>query len=332
LLWEELPLSIRSSFCCVNCENASLELVDSALICTICGSRFDFVHGGQVPSFSPQIYDSPQAKTRRIRKGSSIANSPVVARAKQVLDKRMRWPMHRLLMRSEIYWERQLSQFREIEQWVMLDLLQQKADLEKVNLLVEFGIGSMDRREFYHRISRYAVCSDIYLDSSALQAYLLSDRILYCIINGEHIPFCEGSVDLVVTSHVVEHFPDRNTSLRKIWHILKPNGLACHVVPTIWVHLVRHLTALVTNPLTLTPRLTGGIHGEYDSVLEELTTTTVTAWKHIFKNNGFNIIGNAPGVFVARPLPAWLSTRIGQVCHIYGSHIFLMRKSRGKDS
>ena len=49
------------------------------------------------------------------------------------------------------------------------------------------------------------------------------------------LPFPDGSFDVVYSSHVLEHFPQRTTEmiLREAWRILKPAGIVRVVVPDL---------------------------------------------------------------------------------------------------
>jgi ubiquinone/menaquinone biosynthesis C-methylase UbiE len=52
------------------------------------------------------------------------------------------------------------------------------------------------------------------------------------INDGSYIPFLDSSFDAVFSSHVLEHIPDLWTYQEEIHRVLKPGGLAIHLLPT----------------------------------------------------------------------------------------------------
>ena len=63
----------------------------------------------------------------------------------------------------------------------------------------------------------------------ALRANALADMSLY---DGAHIPFPDGSFDLVFSSHVIEHIRHEAAIHAEMRRVLRPEGFCVHVVPS----------------------------------------------------------------------------------------------------
>jgi len=324
MYWKDMPQSMQKAFCCPVCQGDLLER-SLCLICADCGKEWPFIDRN-VPCFASTVYESPQAKTERVGSKGKIRQSLLYQKARDNLSG-IRAFLKRLILRDERFWEAQLDKFREIEEEVVEKLLDSYLCLP-VELTIELGVGQRDKTKLYNRMSKYTICSDIFYDENVATRNKKSSNLLYGVINASQLPFREGSVDLLLTSHVVEHFPDKHQALNNIRRILKPGGWACHIVPIMQGHVYRHILSLITNPLVLTPCFLGGIHGEYDSIWEELKLNTVNSWRNLFISNNFHIVIDVPGkVFAMRPLSATMSIKLSNIFHLYGSHVFLTQKT-----
>lgn len=60
----------------------------------------------------------------------------------------------------------------------------------------------------------------------------------FAVADGEHLPFADGSFDVVTFWGTLEHHPDMDTALRECRRVLKPNGTAVIRVPNrdFWVY------------------------------------------------------------------------------------------------
>lgn len=66
--------------------------------------------------------------------------------------------------------------------------------------------------------------NDLSLTSAVINSYGLNDR---CKLNSfliEDIPFAPASFDLITSISVIEHIPEDNQAVRKLWQLLKPGG------------------------------------------------------------------------------------------------------------
>lgn len=139
------------------------------------------------------------------------------------------------------------------------------------------------------------------------------------IYDGKNFPFADGSFDIVFSSNVLEHIKALSAAFHEIKRVLKPGGIAIHIVPTsswrlftsiahygyVFSRLIgggrvdtkfRGIPAMQTvmkdkgTLYFLKRALFSGPHGEYPSAVSELYYFRQSRWSRLFKNNGFSII------------------------------------------
>jgi SAM-dependent methyltransferase len=132
--------------------------------------------------------------------------------------------------------------------------------------------------------------------------------------DGVHLPFADSAFDVVFSSHVMEHVVRFDELQAEIRRVLKPDGIAVHVVPSatwrLWTSLA-HYPALFRIALGrgLQPDqsarlrrksawqiarriLSSGRHGETGSMVTELWTFSGPAWLTRFRLAGWNILAS----------------------------------------
>ena len=175
--------------------------------------------------------------------------------------------------------------------------------------------------------------------------------------DGVHLPFADRSFDVVFSSNVLEHVRDLPALLREVRRVLRPEGVAVHILPTpawrIWTSLAHYpfllkyalgagLPASVagdasgaTRPVR-TPRnwrellwkvLAAGPHGEYPSAWSELWYFSRRRWRALFIEQGMELRADEPThlfytgycLVTGLPLPVrrGLSALLGSACRIY---------------
>ncbi len=120
-----------------------------------------------------------------------------------------------------------------------LDLLSQK----RFDTVLELGCGIGYQSAFLSKISTKVVATDLEEEDLATHApgmkkakdlhdqlNISNVELLPC--SAEELPFADHSFDMVYSSHVLEHIPDRSKALREIYRVLKPGGVHFCVVPT----------------------------------------------------------------------------------------------------
>jgi Methylase involved in ubiquinone/menaquinone biosynthesis len=158
------------------------------------------------------------------------------------------------------------------------------------------------------------------------------ERILPILdYDGRHIPFSDSSFDVVFSSSVLEHIPEIDEFQNEIKRVLKPNGVAIHIVPsgtwrlwTIAAHypfIVKTLSKIAYKKVVMTIGGCGGSlpesplraelsrlskreivrkaiipprHGEVGTVFTEIYHFSKQRWLHLFQRSGWKIESTRP--------------------------------------
>jgi len=112
---------------------------------------------------------------------------------------------------------------------------------------------------------------------------LLAHRVWPVIdYDGVHIPFEDGTFDVVYSSNVLEHIPHVRAFQRELHRVLTPGGLAIHVVPSgswRWWTNITHVLKCWTPPRA---------HGEHaGNALTEIRYFSRRYWQRLFESNGW---------------------------------------------
>jgi SAM-dependent methyltransferase len=180
------------------------------------------------------------------------------------------------------------------------------------------------------------------------------------IYDGQTIPFGGSAFDCVFSSNVLEHIRDLETTNAEIRRVLKPGGVAVHVVPStawrLWTNVAHYpyiLKVLVTGKHSLPTHaslptagetlrrrgLLGTIrralipqpHGEYYSSLTELYAFSEGRWTSVFRKHGFDVVEVRPsGIFctgyglLGGPMSVAGRRRLARVLGS-ATHVFVLR-------
>lgn len=141
--------------------------------------------------------------------------------------------------------------------------------------------------------------------------------------DGRRIPFQSSVFDAVFTSNTLEHVPHIEVLQDEIRRVLKPNGLAVHIVPTgfwrFWTSLMHYLFVVRTgvgvlgfasksndDALTARVRTTHSLgallrkaafpprHGERGNSITELWTFSRWGWLRLFARTGWQVESYKP--------------------------------------
>jgi SAM-dependent methyltransferase len=180
--------------------------------------------------------------------------------------------------------------------------------------------------------------------------------------DGRAIPLSDSSVDLVFTSHVLEHIDSLTPFLAEIRRVMKPDAVAIHILPSatwrIWTSIAHYpfvlKTLLVGKPKDSLVNVASvrdaahrhGVaraigktivhplvaHGRHSNAAAEVQAFRKRRWKAVFSQNGFVIVSAAPnGIFYTGygVLPAMALAKRRAMAAAFGSaaHTFVLRKA-----
>ncbi len=156
----------------------------------------------------------------------------------------------------------------------------------------------------------------------AASSYQFSDpRII--LYDGNTIPFLESSFDVIFTSHVLEHVVDIEAFIKEIARVLKPGGVAIHIIPSpTWRILTSAFHYFAVGKIAFSlGRLSGRVsvkaqahrrsradlvrymlyaprHGEAGNVLTEIHYFSRRRWESLFKASSMNLVAQVGIGFV----------------------------------
>jgi SAM-dependent methyltransferase len=144
--------------------------------------------------------------------------------------------------------------------------------------------------------------------------------------DGRHIPFADGSFDIVFSSNVLEHVPDLGQMHAEIRRVLKPGGYCVHLMPTgawrFWTSVTsfptafqkiaaaatelggpapssgRRLLRVATFPFRAMGLLLAPFfqtrHGERGTFVSEIWSFRPRWWRKTFARHGFEVVVDEP--------------------------------------
>ena len=183
--------------------------------------------------------------------------------------------------------------------------------------------------------------------------------------DGQEIPFPNTYFDIVFSSSTLEHIQSLPTIFVEMHRVLKPGGLAIHIVPSsawrFWTSVAHYIYLLkylvrerpsaipgVEKGLSVRQKFTtrgvayvikrallAGPHGEYPSALRELYYFSQNRWAQVFLTNGFDIVrvidnglfytGYALFPSLSLCTRQKLARFLGSACHTFVTHSNLLR-------
>jgi SAM-dependent methyltransferase len=143
--------------------------------------------------------------------------------------------------------------------------------------------------------------------------------------DGRHIPFDDGTFDVVFSSNVLEHVPDLAQMHRESLRVLRPGGFCLHVMPTgawrLWTNVAHYVELVqrlaIESPRLVPRRLNAGAlsdvknvalnmlrtmrhyarvprHGEVGNALTEISTFSVRHWLRHFSEHDLEVLEHVP--------------------------------------
>jgi len=146
--------------------------------------------------------------------------------------------------------------------------------------------------------------------------------------DGHTLPFDDAAFDVVFSSNVLEHIPHLKEFQKELHRVLKPGGIAVHIVPSsswrFWTNITEVLKSW---------RIPG-IHGEHASnALTEILVFRESWWRQLYEETGWQIVAvtACPIFYTGRSI---MSKRISiatreRLSHILGgsTRLFVLREN-----
>ncbi len=107
--------------------------------------------------------------------------------------------------------------------------------------------------------------------------------------DGHRIPFGDDSFDVVFSSNVLEHIPHLEEFQTELHRVLKPGGVAVHIVPSsswrFWTNIT-HILKSWKIP---------DIHGEHAAnALTEIMVFRKSWWRQLYEKTGWQVVNVMP--------------------------------------
>lgn len=204
---------------------------------------------------------------------------------------------------------------RDAELACMLALIDRHADRQGPCDILDVGAGSGRQAAGLAARGHRVVAVDI-----ATSAYAAATEFPVQQYDGEVLPFADASFDVVVSSNVLEHVPDLASLLSETARVLRPGGIALHVLPTsswrTWTTLahpawlLKRTWQLATGRRARAPQRGGDSpahaahrhaaslllparHGERGNVFTEIWYFSGNWWRKTFARSGWRVADEA---------------------------------------
>lgn len=185
--------------------------------------------------------------------------------------------------------------------------------------------------------------------SSAISNHARTREYAIRDYDGAHIPFGAGRFDIVYSSNVLEHVEDLETLTREMRRVLRPDGVALHLLPnSVWralslltyypaqaVDAARWLRRRSANSSSIAAqqgksknkslfgkavkRLIPRAHGSQGTALSELSRFSKSRWDSYFDRSGWDVVEYGDNgllasgdYFFGRALPMPVRARLGK--------------------
>lgn len=240
-----------------------------------------------------------------------------------------------------------LNSFREHELHRALETLGSVAGFD----LLEIGGGNGFQAQLLNKLSANVTSIDVCEWQHGERLFPVT------LYDGVNIPFSDSSFDMVFSSNVLEHVKDIDAILLEMRRVLRPGGIAVHILPSVswrfwsifthYLFVIRRLLGQLklgdsetdssdANRATYQRRgliwmirntLIAPAHGEFRNALVELFEYSQNRWCGRFSKNGWRTIAIRPsGLFYTDRLVAqsWgiprrieMAKYLGSACIIY---------------
>lgn len=123
-----------------------------------------------------------------------------------------------------------------------LDLVEALCPLPRGGTMLELGCGNAFHSYLLSDRFDFCIATDLHredprthtigLERARRLAEILDFQQLQVVgATAERLPFASGSIDFVFSSNVLEHVPDRLSTVAEIYRVLRPGGMCLTIVP-----------------------------------------------------------------------------------------------------
>lgn len=123
-----------------------------------------------------------------------------------------------------------------------LDLVDSLCPLPRGGTMLELGCGNAFHSYLFSDRFDFCIATDLHredprthtigLERARRLAEILNFKGLQVVgATAERLPFASGSIDFVFSSNVLEHVPDRVSTVAEIYRVLRPGGMCLTIVP-----------------------------------------------------------------------------------------------------
>jgi SAM-dependent methyltransferase len=192
-------------------------------------------------------------------------------------------PLSRFLRKStKLLWARESLEHLESIRRYELDFARHA--LPRSGALLEIGAGTGWQAQTLQALGFEVDAID--LSSSNYKEHRAFPVVDY---DGHRIPFGDNTFDVVFSSNVLEHIPHVEAFQKEIHRVLKPGGVAAHILPSsswrFWTNITHFLKSWKIPDA----------HGEKAAnALTEIWLFRKNWWRRLYENNGWEVVTVMP--------------------------------------
>lgn len=133
--------------------------------------------------------------------------------------------------------------------------------------------------------------------------------------DGSRLPFSDNAFDIIFSSNVLEHIQDLDSFENEIWRVIKPQGIAVHILPTttwrFWTFLSHHLW-VCRRLLEEFQNITQNEPASNNNI-----SSIENRWRYLFWPNRHGVSGNSLSELYLFSCHSWINHFKSHGWHLY---------------